>query len=98
MLRIVPPTVTRVGRSDEHFPDGFELHLLPADQQEHLKVKTSREKPELPQGRWTIHLDYSLCRAASPGEAIRAEEVRHVVRGQGRRLRLCRLMPSRLYM
>jgi hypothetical protein len=29
MLRIVPPTVPRVGRSDEHFPDGFELHLLP---------------------------------------------------------------------
>ena len=31
MLRIVPPTVPRVGRSDEHFPDGFELHLLPDD-------------------------------------------------------------------
>ena len=29
MLRIVPPTVPRVGRSDEHFPDGFKLHLLP---------------------------------------------------------------------
>ena len=28
MLRIVPPTVPRVGRSDEHFPDGLELHLL----------------------------------------------------------------------
>ena len=28
MLRIVPYTVPRVGRSDEHFPDGFELHLL----------------------------------------------------------------------
>ena len=28
MLRIVPPTVPLVGRSDEHFPDGFELHLL----------------------------------------------------------------------
>ena len=28
MLRIVPPTVPRVGRSGEHFPDGFELHLL----------------------------------------------------------------------
>ena len=28
MLRIVPPTVPRVSRSDEHFPDGFELHLL----------------------------------------------------------------------
>ena len=31
MLRIVPPTVPRVGRSDEHFPDGFELHLLQAE-------------------------------------------------------------------
>jgi len=30
MLRIVPHTVPRVGRSFEHFPDGFELHLLPA--------------------------------------------------------------------
>ena len=28
MLRIVPHTVPRVGRSHEHFPDGFELHLL----------------------------------------------------------------------
>ena len=27
MLRIVPHTVPRVGRSYEHFPDGFELHL-----------------------------------------------------------------------
>ena len=30
MLRIVPHTVPRVGRSYEHFPDGFELHLLHA--------------------------------------------------------------------
>ena len=29
MLRTVPHTVPRVGRSYEHFPDGFELHLLP---------------------------------------------------------------------
>ena len=28
MLRIVPHTVPRVGRSNEYFPDGFELHLL----------------------------------------------------------------------
>ena len=28
MLRIVPHTAPRVGRSYEHFPDGFELHLL----------------------------------------------------------------------
>ena len=28
MLRIVPHTVPRVGRSYEHFSDGFELHLL----------------------------------------------------------------------
>ena len=27
MLRIVPHAVPRVGRSYEHFPDGFELHL-----------------------------------------------------------------------
>ena len=26
--RIVPHTVPRVGRSCEHFPDGFELHLV----------------------------------------------------------------------
>ena len=30
MLHIVPHTVPRVGRSYEHFPDGFELHLLPS--------------------------------------------------------------------
>ena len=29
MLRIVPHTVPRVGRSYEHFSDGVELHLLP---------------------------------------------------------------------
>ena len=29
MLRNVPHTVPRVGRSYEHFPDGFEFHLLP---------------------------------------------------------------------
>ena len=29
MLRIVPNTVPCVGRSEEHFPDGFEHHLLP---------------------------------------------------------------------
>ena len=28
MLRIVPHTVPRVGRSYKHFPDGFELYLL----------------------------------------------------------------------
>ena len=28
MLRIMPRTVPRVGRSCEHFPDGFELHLI----------------------------------------------------------------------
>ena len=28
MLRIVPHTVPRVGRSYERFPDGFDLHLL----------------------------------------------------------------------
>ena len=28
MLRIVPHAVPRAGRSYEHFPDGFELHLL----------------------------------------------------------------------
>ena len=36
MLRIVPRTVPRVGRSYEHFPDGFELHLLRP--QEYLEV------------------------------------------------------------
>ena len=29
MPRIEPHTVPRVGRSYEHFSDGFELHLLP---------------------------------------------------------------------
>jgi len=31
MLSIVPHTVPCVGRSYEHFPDGFELHLLQID-------------------------------------------------------------------
>ena len=34
MLRVVPRTVSRVGRSYEHFPDGFELHLLLAGAQQ----------------------------------------------------------------
>ena len=36
MLRIVPHTVPRVGRSYEHFPSGFELYLLrqPGDKEE----------------------------------------------------------------
>ena len=29
MPRIVPHNVPRAGRSYKHFPDGFELHLLP---------------------------------------------------------------------
>ena len=33
MLRIVPHTAPRVGLSYEHFPDGFELHLLPSRSQ-----------------------------------------------------------------
>ena len=39
MLRIVPPTVPRVGRSYEHFPDVFELHLLQEDFKEMLEDK-----------------------------------------------------------
>ena len=38
MLRIVPHTVPRVGRSYEHFPDGFELHLLKDGK--HLQLPT----------------------------------------------------------
>ena len=37
MLRIVLHTVPRVGRSYEHFPDGFELHLLPNGRYEECK-------------------------------------------------------------
>ena len=37
MLRIVPHTVPRFGRSYEHFPDGFELHLLlPSNNEEQM--------------------------------------------------------------
>jgi hypothetical protein len=46
MLRIVPHTVPRVGRSYEHFPDGFELHLLPQEEKEVHKMH-----------RRTIHVD-----------------------------------------
>jgi len=35
MLRIVPHTVPNIGRSYEHFPDGFELHLLPRNPNRH---------------------------------------------------------------
>ena len=31
MLRRVPHTAHRVCRAYEHFPDGFELHLLPGE-------------------------------------------------------------------
>jgi len=36
MLRIVPHTVPRAGRSYEHFPDGSELHLLQVPAARHL--------------------------------------------------------------
>ena len=39
MLRIVPHTVPRVGRSYEHFPDGFELHLLPLECKQRLSLR-----------------------------------------------------------
>ena len=48
MLRIVPHTVPRVGRSYEHFPDGFELHLLlcvPPDAY-HTGARSMYPKPE----------------------------------------------------
>ena len=42
MLRIVPHTVPRVGRSYEHFPDGFELHLLPEPKEPQGYTRGSR--------------------------------------------------------
>jgi hypothetical protein len=41
MLHIVPHNVPRFGRSYEHFPDGFELHLLP---QEGKVAEAERER------------------------------------------------------
>ena len=47
MLRTVLHTVPRVGRSYEHFPDGFEPHLLPLDDQENLS-ENARTRPLTP--------------------------------------------------
>jgi hypothetical protein len=41
MLRIVPHTVPRVGRSYEHSLDGFELHLLRAAVERTLNISAS---------------------------------------------------------
>ena len=46
MLRIVPHTVPRVGRSYENFPDGFELHLLPRCLD--LRTTTSQKRAAVP--------------------------------------------------
>ena len=53
MLRIVPPNVPRVGRSDEHFPDGFELHLLQVERGERDSVneRQQSERVGVGQGR-----------------------------------------------
>ena len=42
MLRIVPHTAPRVGRSHDHFLDGFELHLLTPGRQESVQAGTAR--------------------------------------------------------
>ena len=55
MLRIVPPTVPRVGRSDEHFPDGFELHLL-----RHLRTGVPRSKETTPLGPYSRPMPRTL--------------------------------------
>jgi hypothetical protein len=57
MLRIVPHTVPRVGRSYEHFPDGFELHLLqcnpPVDRTEARLVHSTADTLHLPPTPYT---------------------------------------------
>jgi len=53
MLRIVPHTVPRVGRSYEHFPDGFEQHLLHAAGQ---VQDAARQNPALT----VLYVPYSL--------------------------------------
>ena len=47
MLRIVPHTVPRVGRSYEHFPDGFELHLLPSLLSSAIAARLQRDRPAI---------------------------------------------------
>jgi len=60
MLRIVPLTVPRVGRSYEHFPDGFELHLLPFRSENLLGVLLqgylAQKKYSPP---WTLQKEYT---------------------------------------
>jgi len=67
MLRIVPHTVPRVGRLYEHFPDGFEVHLLPSSflfslllvslEQSDLNWKTTdRMEPASDLGSWPMIL------------------------------------------
>ena len=55
MLRVVSHTVPRVGRSYEHFPDGFELHLLPGDGKDGCATRAGTKEmtsatPELTRG------------------------------------------------
>ena len=49
MLRIVPHTVPRVGRSDEHLPDGFELHLLQSTIKSTFNSNLITQSPMKPQ-------------------------------------------------
>jgi len=60
MLRIVPRTVPRVGRSYEHFPDGFELHLLRHFSKGRTGVPRSKENPPPPMA--TVHRALGKCR------------------------------------
>ena len=63
MLRIVPHTVPRVGRSYEQFSDGFELHLLQPGTQEIDRITAVLDCARL----YTALLDYAgLCSSLTP--------------------------------
>ena len=79
MRRNVPHTVPRVGRSYEHFPNGFEFHLLPFSH--YLQViKRERERRLLLDSRFAI-----LCTGGP--DAIRKEAWSYYRTSSG--VRLC---------
>ena len=60
MLRIVPHTVPRVGRSYEHFSDGFELHLLPLSRKLHTRPQQLSSAPLKPTDLYRRQLESFL--------------------------------------
>ena len=60
MLHSVPHTLPHVGRSCEHFPNGFELYLLPGGHDPYARIQRE-ELPRHPGGTCLLHPPLVAC-------------------------------------